>query len=410
MTYSPNPRVTIGTTDFTDHAIGQVSVTKGRRTVYERPNAGYATAELIDIDGIPSFQVGDAFIVSIDRADWLWVEAADSWSGLGETWPTVVEPVFVSDPIFTGTLSDFTSSAIPAKDGPIITHSLQGIGPLATLNRRTIYTGGRAAEDDGERVLNVLNTALGTALVDASAVDTGVFDLAAIGTADFGYNALQVAQDAGFSAEGLLFETADGFIGYTNANRRLQNERDGAINVPFGVLSADGISLLQQLADITNVVTVQFDGGAVSDEDTTSIAQFDRYETELTTQLVNLSNAENRAREFLQRHATPRSVFEQLNFNIVGIGDELRNELLELRPSEAVTVSDIPARIGFTEFRGFVEGFTLTADPYRANLTFIVYDRRLSIGAQRWEQVVDTIRWTDVDPTLTWADATEVTT
>jgi len=409
MTYSPNPRVTIGATDFTDHAIGQVSVTKGRRTVYERPNAGYATAELIDIDGIPTFQVGDTFVVAIDRADWTWAALDETWSELASSWLTF-DPTYVSETIFTGTLSDFTSSAIPAKDGPIITHSLQAIGPLATLNRRTIYTGGRAAEDDGERVLNVLNTALGTALVDASAIDAGVFDLAAIGTADAGYNALQVAQDAGFSAEGLLFETADGFIGYTNANRRLQNERDGAINVPFGVLSADGISLLQQLADITNAVTVAFDGGAVSDEDLDSIAQFDRYETELTTQLVNLSNAENRAREFLQRHATPRSVFEQLNFNLLGINDELRNELLELRPSEAVTVSDIPARIGFTQFRGFVEGFTFTADPYRANLTFIVSDRRLSIGAQRWQQVVDTIRWTDVDPALTWADAIEVTT
>jgi hypothetical protein len=126
--------------------------------------------------------------------------------------------------------------------------------------------------------------------------------------------------------------------------------------------------------------------------------------------LANLSNADARAREFLQRHAVPSSVFDQLSLNLLGIDDELRNELLELRPSEAVAVEDIPARIGFTQFRGFVEGFTLTADEYRSNLTFIVSDRRLSIGAQRWQQVVDTIRWTDVDPTLTWADAIEVTT
>jgi hypothetical protein len=410
MTYSPNPRVTIGTTDFTDHAIGQVSVTKGRRTVYERPNAGYATAELIDIDGIPSFQVGDAFIVSIDRADWLWVEAADSWAGLGETWLTAVEPVFVSQPIFTGTLSDFTSSAIPSQNGPIITHRLQAIGPLAVLNRRSIYAGGRIAENDGQRVLNILTAALGTALVDPSVVDDGVFDLASLDATDIGYNALQIAQDAGFSAEGFLYETADGFIGYSNANQRLGNERARVISIPFGSLSAEGIGLLQQLADITNAVTVAYEGGAVSDEDLDSIAQFGRYETEITTQLVNLSNAESRAREFLQRHAVPSSVFDQLNLNLIGIDDELRNELLELRPSEAVQVSDIPGRIGFTQFRGFVEGFTLTADPYRSNLTFIVSDRRLSIGAQRWQQVVDTIRWTDVDPTLTWANAIEVTT
>jgi hypothetical protein len=410
MPYSPNPRVTIGGTDFTSHAIGRVTVNKGRRTVYERPNAGYATAELIDVDGIPTFRVGQTFVVNIDRADWLWAEAAETWDALGSTWPEVVEPIFVSQPIFTGTLSDFTSSGIPAKDGPIITHSLQAVGPLATLNRRTIYAGGRISENDGERILNVLNTALGTALVDPSVIDPGVFDLAAVGTADVGYNALQLAQDAGFSGEGLLFETADGFIGYTDANRRLENERARVIEAPFGVLSSDGISILQQLADITNAVTVTFDGGAVLEEDADSIAQFGRFETEILTDLVNLSNAENRAREFLQRHAIPSSVFDQLKFNLLSLPDELRNELLELRVSEAVRVANIPARVGFTEFRGFVEGFTLEMDPYSAELTFVVSDRRLSVTAQRWDQVLATIAWQDVDPALTWDNATEVTT
>jgi hypothetical protein len=101
----------------------------------------------------------------------------------------------------------------------------------------------------------------------------------------------------------------------------------------------------------------------VSEEDTDSIAQFGRFETEIRTDLVNLSNAENRAREFLQRHAIPSSVFDQLKFNLLGVPDELRNELLELRTSEAVRVSAIPARIGFTEFRGFVEGFTFDGGP-----------------------------------------------
>ena len=409
MGWSPNPRVSIGGTDFTDHAINRVSVTKGRRTVYERPNAGYATAELIDVDGIPTFRVGDEFVVSIDRADWVWSALATTWAALATTWDSL-EPTYVSEPIFTGTLSDFTSAAVPARDGPIITHSLQAVGPLSVLNRRTIYTGGRIAETDGERVLNTLNTALGTALVNPAVVDAGVFDLAAIGTADAGYNALQVAQDAGFSGEGLLYETADGFIGYTNADRRLENERAGVIEVPFGVLSAEGVSASQQLADITNAVTVVYDGGAVFEEDTTSIADFGRYETELQTQLVNLSNAEDRASAFLERHSGPSFVFDRLNFALLGVPDVLRNELLVLRPSLAVRVTDVPDRIGFAQFAGFVEGFTLTASPFDADLTFVVSDRRLSIGAVRWQQVLDTIKWEDVDPALTWADATEVTT
>jgi hypothetical protein len=410
MGWSPNPRVTIGGTDFTDHAIGQVSVTKGRRTVYERPNAGYATAELIDTAGIPTFRVGDTFVVAIDRADWLWAELEETWAALGDTWADISDPIYVSQPIFTGTLSDFTSSAIPARDGAIVTHQLQAVGPLSVLNRRTVYTAGRLAENDGERVLNTLNTALGTALVDASVIDDGVFDLAAIPSEDAGYNALQIAQDAGFSGEGLLYETADGFIGYADANSRLANEREKTVLIPFGVLSAEGLSASQQVSNITNAVTVEYASGAVFEEDTTSIATFGRYETELRTDLVDLSNAEKRATKFLESHSVPSYVFDRLNFPLFGVPDVLRNDLLELRPSLAVTVSDVPSNLGFTQFRGFVEGFTLTATPFDADLTFIVSDRRLSIGAIRWQQVVDTIRWTDVDPTLTWADAIEVTT
>jgi hypothetical protein len=56
-----------------------------------------------------------------------------------------------------------------------------------------------------------------------------------------------------------------------------------------------------------------------------------------------------------------------------------------------------------------VEGFEFVVDPFNAEVTFVVSDRRLSIGAQRWDQVLDTIRWDDVDPALTWDDADEVT-
>lgn len=410
MVWSPNPKVSIGGTDFTDHAIGQVSVTKGRRTVYERPNAGYASAELIDIGGIPDFRVGDEFVVSIDRADWTWSILATTWSGVGTTWDDISDPTYVSQPVFTGTLSDFTSTATPALNGTIVTHSLQAVGPLSTLNRRTIYTAGRTAEKDGARILDVLTTALGTAAVDSSVVDSGVFDLAAIGSADAGYNALQVAQNAAFSGEGVLYETADGYIGFTNADRRLENERAGAIQVPFGELSVAGSSASQQLANITNSVTVVYDGGAVEEQDSLSIADFGLFATEIETQLVNLSNAEVRAENYVSSHAAPAYVFERLDFNLLSLEDVLRNEILELRPSEAVEVTGIPPSLGFTTFRGFVEGFTLSADPFQASLTLTVSDRRLSIAAVRWQQVVGTIRWQDVSPTLTWREAIEVTT
>lgn len=409
MSWQPNPRVTIGATDFTQHAINRVTVNSGRATVYERPNAGYASVELIDVDGIPPFRVGEELKVFIDRAQFVWEGLADSWSALGPTWPTIGAQ-FVSEVIFTGTVSDFTTEVAPTSNAPLITHTIQAVGPLSVLNRRQIYFDGRAQETDGARILNILTTALGTALVDPSVVEPGVFDLAAVPADDSGYNALLLAQETAFSGEGVLFETGDGFIGYTNADGRLENERTRVLDIPFGSLSVRGVRVLQQLADITNVVGVEYASGVVTAQDQESIDEFGRYESEIVTTLVNESNADARARQFLERHAVPSPVLDQLDFNLLGIDDALRNNILELRPSEAIRLLNVPGRLGFLQFRGFVEGYRLTVDPYAAELSFVVSNRRLSIGAQRWQQVLDTIAWQDVDPTLTWANATEVTT
>jgi hypothetical protein len=403
--WRPNPRVVIGTADFTPHAVGQVRVFRGRRTVYERPNAGYASINLIDVTGIPTFRVGETVTVKVDPPSLTWAGLAPTWATVGETW----DDVFIPIPIFTGVLSDWQADSQPAQNGPVVTYRLQAVGPLATLNRRVIFFDGRAAENDAERVQATLVAALGTAGVDPALIDPGVFDLAALGSADAGYSALTVAQDAGFSGEGLLFENPDGLIGYTDADRRLINERAGALDIPFAELSAEGLSVLQQLADITNSVTVTYATGAVSDDDTGSIGLFGLFETELQTQLVNQSNAEARALQFLQRHATPRQILDTLRFNLLSVGDSLRDGLLGLGPSSAVRVTGIPARVGFTVFEGFVEGFEFVVDPFNAEVTFVVSDRRLSIGAERWDQVLDTIRWDDVDPALTWDDADEVT-
>jgi hypothetical protein len=337
--WRPNPTVEIGGTDYTAQAIDRIRIFRGRRTVYERPNAGYASISLRDIGDMPDVQVGREVVVRIDD---------------------IYGIPFV---LFTGTLSDWQSDAQPAQNGPVVTYRLQAVGPLATLNRRVIFFDGRAAENDAERVEATLVAALGTAGVDPALIDPGVFDLAALGTADAGYSALTVAQDAGFSGEGLLFENPDGLIGYTDADRRLINERAGALNIPFAELSAEGLSVLQQLADITNSVTVTYATGAVSDDDTGSIGLFGLFETELQTQLVNQSNAEARALQFLQRHATPRQILDTLRFNLLSVGDSLRDGLLGLGPSSAVRVTGIPARVGFTEFRGVRGGVRVRGGP-----------------------------------------------
>jgi hypothetical protein len=92
--WRPNPTVEIGGTDYTAQAIDRIRIFRGRRTVYERPNAGYASISLRDIGDMPDVQVGREVVVRIDD---------------------IYGIPFV---LFTGTLSDWQSDAQPAQTAP----------------------------------------------------------------------------------------------------------------------------------------------------------------------------------------------------------------------------------------------------------------------------------------------------
>jgi hypothetical protein len=400
VTWKPEPTVTINGTDYTGFAVGRVSVQRGRRTVYETPNAGYCSVELLDAGGLVQPEVGQTLSVSVEDS-----------AGSAVT-------------VFRGVLSDWDAATRVTGGEPLVGYRVQAVGPLARLNRRQILTGGRPSEDDGERVLAALGglsisweeagfdvswqdfegTWQDTGGFDPALVDPGVYTLAALGTSDGGYNALQVAQDAGFSGQGILYETASGMIAYADADRRFLNEQAGFLQVPAADLSVEGLRVSQRLADITNRVTVEFDGGAVTADDPFSIVRFGLFESDIRTSLVDAGNAQARADEFVSRHAVAQDVLEELPVNLLSVGTALRDALLDVEVNAAVQVTDIPARLGFTDFRGFVEGIRLDVDPFRADLTLTVSDRSLSVGSLRWGQVGGTVTWASVGTAVTWAD------
>jgi hypothetical protein len=273
VTWLPSPSVTIGTAVFTGDTVGQVSVRRGRDTVYAQTQAGYASFELIDVDGLVQPQVGSRVTFT-----------------LNDSGGTAV-------PVFVGQISDWDGDAVPAQGRTVVRYRLQAVGPLARLNRRTVLFDGRPQELDGARVSAAVSAGLSSAWeevgsvtwggvdatltyetfdpgVDLALIDAGVFQIAALGTADAGYNALQVAQDAATSAEGVLFETGDGFIGYADSDRRFTSALAGFDDLPFDQVSAGGVSVSQKFADVTNRVTVEFDGGAVTRTSIQSVSDF----------------------------------------------------------------------------------------------------------------------------------------
>jgi hypothetical protein len=318
-----------------------------------------------------------------------------------------------------------------------VTYRLQAVGPLAILNRRNVLFAGRPQETDGDRVLAAITEGLPTVWeefsltrtwaqmgdttwetvdpgFDPALIDPGVFDLIPLDASDFGYSALTVASDAGRSGKGLLFETADGFIGYADADRRAANFNAGPLQVPFTVLSVGGLSTSSSLSDLTNRITVEFGtaGDAVTEQDNFSLTTFGLQETRLPTLLASQSDAEARADDFLFSHSRPAVEVRELSVNLRGgLGDGLRDALLAVNSNDYLQVNGLPDKLGFGPqgFRGFVEGIRITVDYFRTDISLFVSDQSLSFGSVLWGQVDATIAWQDVDAALTWADARRVT-
>ena len=415
MTYLPNPTVTIGGIDYTGRTVGSVSVRRGRRTVYERPAAGFATIELIDVDaGSLGFDVGERIVIRME-----------------DTTGTPLR-------IFTGIVSDWSGEVVSRPGEPVVIYRVQAVGPLAVLNRRNILFDGRPQETDGQRVLAAVTEGLPVIWeefsltqtwagtddettwetvdpgFDPNLIDPGVYEVTALGTAERGYTALAVAGETGESAKGLLFETPQGFIGYADADRRPANAAAGFLDIPYTSISVDGIQASSQLADITNRVTVTYGTGdeAVTQTDSPSLVRFGLQETRLDTILAREQDANVRADDFLFSHSTPSVEFERLSVNLRGnIGGTLRDALLAVNSNDAVRVTGLPNKLGLGPqgFRGFVEGVTITVNDFQADISLFVSDIDLSFGSVLWAQVTDNITFDNVNPTLTWEDARRVT-
>ena len=410
MSWTPRPTVFIDDREYTGRTVGNVSITRGRQNVFNDSQPGYASIEIIDTDaeGL-GFEINAVVQV------------------------TVLDGDDVPVRLFTGFVSDWSSQVVRSGDGVVVRYRLRAVGPLARLARRQVMSGGRGEELDGARVLDAIeqgslisweewiiqsweDTASDLTWeefdpgYDPSLIDSGVFDIAALDPEDGGYVASRVIASAAQSAQGVLFETADGFIGYADANRRRANAVAGFLDIPWGLVREGAFSLESSLADVTNRVFVEFDGGIVQEEEEFSIIRFGVQETVLRTELANQANAEARAIDYLFSHIDPRVEVNDVKVNLRSdVPSALRNSLLRVGPNGAVRLTGVPAATGALGFRGFVEGVSYRLNDFEFDVDLFVSDFALSVGAVRYGQVDPTLEYGQVDPTLEYREAREVT-
>jgi len=407
-TFAPNPTVTIDGVDYTGDTIGAVRVTRGRDTVYSEPQPGFATIRLIDKTG-QGIPVAVGTPVAVD-----------------------LEP---GRPVFRGTITDWTAELYDAGIGstPAATVSITAVGPMLRLNRRLVFRTGRTLELEADRIVAAIEDALALTWEEASGpwedfdgawqdaleqpfdpalIDPGIFELGDLDPQDAGYNALTVVQQSAASGAGIAYETADGFIAFANADRRPDNRTAGPYSIPGNVVVAQ-LNTFSQLADITNKVSVTYEGGVVTAADGVSIEQYGSWEKQVDTNLANLSNAEARANDYISRHGQPSVQFGQVGIRVDGLDPTLADDLLDLDINDAVDIP-IPRTLLPTNTVGFIEQVVYRFDAFRAEIILTVSDYRLSEAAVRWGQLPDSqteffsATWQYVKPQIRWQDAVNV--
>jgi hypothetical protein len=406
--YTPFPKVIFaGVNEFADNTISDISISLGRRDIYEQALVGIANVRLwTDADTALNVNLSDSVQIQIQDSTGTY------------------------QPIYTGTISDLNVSLDAyCSEGSVAIYSITAVGPLALLNRYTAGVDGYAKEFDGTRILNILTDAFlqswdevvpdltwsavsslatwanfdGTnqTLVDnlVSDIDTpGSFELTAYN--DGPINALTLAQDAAQSGRGFLYEAPSGEIFYDSYDSR-------ATQVPLTLTEDDllavGLRQAAQWSEIVNEVTLSYKNNQeVFAADYTSQQSFGELSGFRATQLENGADAQSQANNFLLSRAYPRTYPEELTIPLHSptVSDVTRDALISMKVGSAVYTQDLPAVFGGT-FDGFVEGIIWNVDRYTANMTLIC-----SAISETYPHLI----WLQIAPTVTWAGYTPSTT
>jgi hypothetical protein len=398
--YKPEPAVLINGQDFTGDTIGQITIRRGRDSVYVEPSASYAAVTLRSVGSSLPLQVGSRLTVTLN-----------SFTGARET-------------LFSGRVSDVDVQVTKASQD-IAGYRVTAVGPLAGANRRQVLAGGRAAELDGERALAAIFGALAatfeeqpltlswddvdgtwddfTGAIAVNEFDAGVYELTALDPADGGYSALSIAQEAAQSGGGVLYENRFGQVAYADSARRGLTFAAGDFYPVSGdILDLDGMNASSSLSELANRVLVEWASGVVESEIPASIVEYGLFVRRLQTILASETAAQARADEAVQNLSVPVFKADQFRLLLNNADGPLLDRLVRVEPNDGVDFFGLPSALGFGRLVAFVEGVEWRIDPFRVELGLFASDERLSVGGVWWGRVDGTLEWGDVDAGLEW--------
>jgi hypothetical protein len=413
--WNPIWLVEIDGVSYTNAILANLSITSGRRNIYEQAQAGYVNLELLDVD---------QSIIPVSINSTIGVSIKDT-SG-----------AFVA--IFGGNVVDIGLQVRDIGSNMFTqTYSITALGALARLPK-VIFTDALPRDFDGDQIFDVLQEvllsqwqsvpgALTWATYNptetwANAGNTGLgeidrpgnYDLAARAGGADPIDVYSLVSALATSGLGYIYEDAQGRINYASSSHRsIYLATNGYVELDANYARGRGLQIQTRVGDVRNAVTIRYGSTSqndVSASDPVSIATYGNLAQIITTTLHDATDANAQAAFYLELRANPQPIFSQITFDLTNpeIPNVQRDRLINIFMGEAIALTNLPLNMNAGTFQGFVEGWTFQASYNQLSLTLNVSPLAYSLQAMQWNDVPITEKWNTVSPTLTWESATIV--
>ena len=411
--FTPEWKLTVAGTEYTDIAISDVQHQAGRTDIYSQPSPSYMQVTLVALSGqtLP-FAINDSFSLQVKNSSGTYVN------------------------LFGGDITDLTVEVGAFGNiAKVANYTILAMGSLVKLAKE-IYNGTISQDEDGNQIYDLLSSVLlGTwaevpaastwatysateTWANASNLGLGEIDQPGLYTMenraaspDTIYNIASLIANSAF---GYLYEDNAGNIGYADADHR-QNYllTNGYVDLDANHALGSGLSTITRSGDIRNDVYINYGnnfGSQKTATSATSIATYGYKSESIQSVLHSAVDAQAVADRYIAQRAFPQPAFQSITFPITNpeIDNSDRDNLLGVFMGQPLNIQNLPTQISSGEFEGYVEGWSWSTRFNELFLTINLLSVAYSQVAMRWNTTPITEAWNTLSPTLTWEYATIV--
>jgi len=408
--FTPDFKLIIDGTEYSNSTLATISHQSGRDDLYSQPRASYVRVELVALNN-------ENYDIQIN--DGLTLQVKDSSN------------TYVN--LFGGNVSDISVQVERSgANATTILYSIIAVGSLAKLNK-IVYNDTLAQDYDGDQIYELLKFYLLNSWNEVSAAQSwntydatttwanaeniGLGEIDRPGQYEMENRSanpditLTIASLIANSAFGLLYEDANGNIGYADAAHR-QNDlaANGYTTISANTALFSGLANTSKMSDIRNSVVINYGnnfGNQKTAEDTASIATYGYKAESINSVIHAAADAQEIANRYIDLRAYPRYVFESITFplNNSELTDAERDALLGIYLGQPIRIIDLPLQLNGGEFQGFVENWSWRTNFNELFITIGLSPIEFSEVAVKWEGVSASEYWNTLNNSLTWETA-----